>query len=167
MGRQAALVLSLAGIVLVLHAALPDGIRGTLLLALCSSNNTVYSDNYSEIGFMRVAVGMSAEEVESILGHPIEETWIYHVRGASALESNLVLKSGLLVEINIRDTDAREMLKNVNLGMKQGEVTRLLGRPARRIMFYTGSRSKDCYKERKIIFDAERVSSKEADVYVD
>jgi len=164
--RFARIMLVLLGALLALHLALPDGMDGTLALALCTANDTVYAKGFNEIGYFRVRSGMKGAEVQHLLGEPLEETWIYRIRGATGLESNLAFRGDRLAEINLYDT-AEIHLREAVVGMSRSEVIARFGPPRKRIWFYTSSPRRICYRERKVIFHRDEVVEKDAEAYFD
>ena len=70
--RVSAAFLLAVAIVGGIHVAIADGFRG----ALCSTilaDHTTYAPSYSASGFNRLTAGMSLQEVEGLVGKPLEE----------------------------------------------------------------------------------------------
>jgi hypothetical protein len=67
----AAAFLAVAGVLAFFFQPL-DGYGGWALSVLAQKEDTVYSPNYSDSGFRKIAVGMTEAEVVQLVGKPLE-----------------------------------------------------------------------------------------------
>lgn len=92
-----------------LHFWLLDGLDG-FFFSLVSEDSTVYASGYSGWSFRHVHIGMTSNEVVSLLGSPLETgalpdegcvTWLYSnkKRDTSYHVRTIVLKGGVVSEI--------------------------------------------------------------------
>jgi hypothetical protein len=100
--------LALAAALAGLNSYLLDGVVGNALALL--GEDTVYSVQYTDAGFRQVSLGMSEQQVSSLLGAPLfnrplpseEYSWIYSrtANDSSFRVRAIVFKKGSVIEIH-------------------------------------------------------------------
>lgn len=142
------------------------------------SERTVYSDGFSERNFERVKLGMSIQEVEMLLGKPLDvvtqqycETWSYCPETTEAFSGNATnkLEFDLFGKIGHLSFSSSGTVFNVSgnylvgdfTGKEKDQVLASLGKPTKikiedyRIAFrYTAPKNHGTFKIREIHFSA-------------
>jgi hypothetical protein len=84
-GRLAGLTIGALVVVAILfQKATLDGWQGVFLPLLSESSETVYAPRYSYFAFRRIRIGMTTEEVKTLIGEPLHvvprpnsQVWTY------------------------------------------------------------------------------------------
>lgn len=128
-----------------------DGVQGIALTALLHQD-TAYAHGYTDRAFRAIRIGMTDEEVRSLLGLPLGITWSYRARwpqGCASIHfTNGRTRSWVF--------DECEKL-GIRTGLPIDDVAMLLGTPDEIYWLYSESPSDTHYRKRVIRFSKGQV----------
>ena len=141
-----------------------DAVVGFLL-----REDTAYAAGFSEKAFRTITTGQSDKEVQSLLGAPIGENWLYpsgEHPAQAASERSAEAISGECLAIRFENdvvTSAHSPTACNKLGVRNGlsttAVGRVLGSPPERCWQYSWSRSGGRYRIRLVCFTKATVTT--------
>jgi outer membrane protein assembly factor BamE (lipoprotein component of BamABCDE complex) len=143
------------------HFYLLDGLDGWFY-SLAYEEDTLFSEGYSDSAFRRVYRGMQEAELRALLHTPLGEVWIYS-NGSTRMGSVGFSES----TVDYSNISERLPLGSIKVGMKKGDVIRILGEPQRKSFVYSRSRHDQSYRVRTVLLARGVVLGKRAYFYVD
>jgi inner membrane protein len=141
-----------------------DGVVGLVL-----RDDTVYASGFSEARFRAIAPGASDQDVRSLVGAPLGESWLYAPKGqpfAPAAERSAAAPSDECLAVRLQSgvvssASAREACTSLGIidGLSSVDVGRRLGAPPESCWQYSRSGSRQHYRLRAVCFRANRVET--------
>jgi outer membrane protein assembly factor BamE (lipoprotein component of BamABCDE complex) len=164
MTRGVSIGLSLLAATLVVHFSRLDGIVGVFAPAIYPTQ-TNYAARYSDARFRRIQKGMTENDVVSIIGEPLSESWTYS--GAVPTCRVLWYNEGILTLPKTADGQSNCGSLHLNNGMTRATVSSILGPPSNIAWMYTESRTGRSFRQRIVEFNSGVVSKVVAEFYID
>ena len=124
-----------------------DGIDGWLLRTLYQ-DDTVYARSYSDREFMNVRAGLTQADVLTMLGRPLEESWIYEQEGTQ----HLVVRIDSRGRVSSIAGPGVSSVHGIHAGVSSEAARSTLGEPTVAAWAFTQTPNDSSYRVRVVVF---------------